>query len=326
MSGSDRWLRLLLTAYPKRFRDQHGDDMVTALVSARADRSSRSTAPSLELVRSGLAERVGLATGGEVAAGFRLAGSVSLALLTAWCVLALFGIELWVDYRPWSPWAAGLWAALLVSCVGQGLLGRRGFAWAWALGVLATGAGFLQAALVQAWAGNTLAPALTSRTVLLGAAGFMALSWFARPETPRARTGAAVIGGAVGALALLRLRNVSNGWLPFRRWTELNMPDAMLHRNLGNYGLIPQLRWSWAGALIVAAVAGWFRPRIGVAAAALALPTATIVVTLAPTYDPPLTLLPLAASALVAIAAIALISVKATLESRHNTSRVDASR
>lgn len=89
--GLERRYRRLLRAYPRAWRERREDEIVTVLLDAApADRARPAMRDALDLVRSGVSERV-RSTGSDPAwaSGAGLAGLIALALVVAFSTLQL---------------------------------------------------------------------------------------------------------------------------------------------------------------------------------------------------------------------------------------------
>lgn len=261
MNDLERWYRVAMWAYPPSYRQAREDELIGTLLDAHADRRRPSLSSLVALVRHGVAMRVeampdaarGFALGAEIASGVVIVAAVSTIVL---------GGRLGAGGWPGSPVGALWWATLMVAVV----VVRCPHRWIRWLGRIAV----LAWTIVALDGGPDVMGAY--RAFLLAVAGFAVFASFGRPRQWKplivSAVIATVIGLATGVVLTWRIVTMFSSWdMPAPPW-ETTTPWMWVD-------LSPRVPFpAMAAIFAVFIVTGWRSPRIGVAAAVIAVPTA----------------------------------------------------
>ncbi len=264
MSDLESRCRWLLRAYPRAFRDRYGEELVSTLLDVAGDRERLSVATALSMVVHGVGYRLRAVPDGRAAAV--VAGEIALCVAVVGAVgTPLLGAWVGTGYVAGSVTGCVLWGVLAVS-----LLATR-FCRSAARVVSTVMVGVVGAVAYEGGAElmGALRPFIAA---FLLAAALAAMA--PRPGRARAVIGAVVCVVVAVVLAASLAWRVDHGYSrhgPFdmdRIWSGV----PWLYVELG--ALVPTGSLLAVGA--IALVAGWFRPRVALTAALLAMPMAVI--------------------------------------------------
>ena|GEM_PF-2417861 len=286
--------------------------MIGTLLEQRSEQTPiERLSGEVDLVRNGLAQRLGAATIEHLRAAVRVGSLVSLTACIGLSIVLLIRLQNWSGPTLTHPWPKVVWIALLASAFGQLFLPKVLSRLAWLGGIVAAATAFIYASSLRELprVGDPGKPvSLTTSVLVVGV--LLALGGWARSASLPARTGTAAAGTLVGVGLMLRvdalLHAPSNAAVNALYFDQVH---ADFRLDLLHIDLVPGFRTIALGSLLALAVAGWFRPRAAAIALALIVPISIVAVATRTSYLMSLRWTFIAELAVAATAALALSRV-----------------
>lgn len=306
---SQRGLRILMRSFSSTFRARHGEEMLGTLLEQRSEQTPIERLRGVvDLVRNGLAQRLGAATIEHLHAAVRVGSLVSLTACIGFSIVLLTRLQNWSGPTLTHPWPKVVWIALLASAFGQLFLPKVLSRLAWLGGVVAAAIAFIYASSIPELprVGDPGRPvSLTTSVLVVGV--LLALGGWVRSTSLPSRTGTAAAGTLVGVGLMLRvdalLHAPSNAAVNALYFDQVH---ADFRLDLLHIDLVPGFGTIALGSLLALAVAGWFRPRAAAIALALIVPISIVAVATRTSYLMSLRWTFIAELAVAAVAVLAL--------------------
>ncbi len=293
---SQRGLRILMRSFSSTFRARHEEEMLDTLLEQRSEQTPiERLGGDVDLVRNGLAQRIGAATIEDLRAAVRVSSLVSLISCIGLSIALLTRSQDWGGPTLTHPWPKVVWVAVLLSAAGTLFLPRALARVAWLGGVGACLAAYVYAlnlpsevprlgsptnlslqfgSVVDQGVRISIVPLSTS-VLVVGV--LLALGGWARSTSLPARTGAAAAGTIVGVGLMLRvdalLHAPSNAAISAAYFDQVH---ADFRLDLLHMGLAPGFAAFAIGSLLMLAIVGWFRPRVAAIALVLLVPVTVV--------------------------------------------------
>ena len=234
----------------------------------------------IDLVRNGLAQRLGAATIEDLRAAVRVSSLFALTAGIGLSIVLLTRLQNWSGPTLTHPWPKVVWIAMLASAFGQLFLPRALSRLAWLSGVVTGVIAFIYASSVSELPriGDPGRPVSLSTSVLVVTV-LLALGGWARSTSLPARTGAAAAGMVVGVGLMLRVDALLNA--PSAAWVKPVYYDkvhADFRLDLLHLDLAPGFGAVAVGSLLALALAGWFYSRAAAIALTLIVPISIVAV------------------------------------------------
>lgn len=278
---SQRSLRFLMRSFSPSFRDRHEEEMLDTLLEQRFEQTpTERLGGDIDLVRNGLAQRLGAATIEDLRAAVRVSSLFALTAGIGLSIVLLTRLQNWSGPTLTHPWPKVVWIAMLASALGELFLPRALSRRAWLGGVVTGVIAFIYASSVSELPqiGDPVRPVSLSTSVLVVTV-LLALGGWARSTSLPARTGAAAAGTAVGVGLVLRvdalLHAPSSGAISAAYFDQVH---ADFRLDLLHLDLAPGFGALAVGSLLALALAGWFHSRAAAIALTLIVPISIVAV------------------------------------------------
>jgi len=306
---SQRGLRILMRSFSSSFRDRHEEEMLDMLLEQRSEQTPiERLGGDIDLVRNGLAQRLGTATIEDLRAAVRVSSLFALIAGIGLSIVLLTRLQNWSGPTRTHPWPKVVWIAMLACAFGQLFLPRAMSRLAWLGGIVIAVIAFIYASSLSELPriGDPSRPVSLTTSVLVVSV-LLALGGWARSTSLPARTGAAAAGTLVGVGLMLRVDALLNA--PSAAWIRSAYFDEVhidLRLDILQINLLPRFGAIALGSLLALAIVGWFHSRAAAIALALILPISIVAVATHSLRSVPLrwTLIAELAVAAIAIAAL----------------------
>jgi hypothetical protein len=270
-----------MRSFSPSFRDRHEEEMLDTLLEQRFEQTpTERLGGDIDLVRNGLAQRLGAATIEDLRAAVRVSSLFALTAGIGLSIVLLTRLQNWSGPTLTHPWPKVVWIAMLASALGELFLPRALSRLAWLGGVVTGVIAFIYASSVSELPqiGDPVRPVSLSTSVLVVTV-LLALGGWARSTSLPARTGAAAAGTAVGVGLVLRvdalLHAPSSGAISAAYFDQVH---ADFRLDLLHLDLAPGFGTLAVGSLLALALAGWFHSRAAAIALTLIVPISIVAV------------------------------------------------
>lgn len=278
---SQRGLRILMRSFSSTFRARHEEEILGTLLEQRSEQTPiERLGGDVDLVRNGLAQRLGAATIEHLHAAVRVGSLVSLTACMGLSIVLLTRLQNWSGPTLTHPWPKVVWIALLASAFGQLVLPKVLSRLAWLGGIVAAATALIYASSLRELprVGDPGRPvSLTTSVLVVGV--LLALGGWARSTSLPSRLSTAAAGAVVGVALMVRVDTLLHA--PSNATVSASYFDpvhADFRLDLLHIDLVPGFGTIALGALVALAVAGWFRPRAAAIALALIVPISIVAV------------------------------------------------
>jgi hypothetical protein len=288
-----------MRSFSPSFRDRHEEEMLDTLLEQRFEQTpTERLGGDIDLVRNGLAQRLGAATIEDLRAAVRVSSLLSLVASIGLSIVLLTRLQDWGGPTLTHPWPKVVWLAVLSSAAGTLFLPRALARVAWLGGVGACIAAYVYAlnlprelprlgsptnlslhidSVVESAAAPGSPISLSTTVLVVGV--LLALGGWARSTSLPARTGAAAAGTVVGVGLVLRvdalLHAPSSGAISAAYFDQVH---ADFRLDLLHLDLAPGFGALAVGSLLALALAGWFHSRAAAIALTLIVPISIVAV------------------------------------------------
>lgn len=323
---SQRGLRILMRSFSSTFRARHGEEMLGTFLDQRSEQTPiERLCGDVDLVRNGLAQRLGAATIEHLHAAVRVGSLVSLTACIGFSIVLLTRLQNWSGPTLTHPWPKVVWIAMLLSAASTLFLPRALARIAWLGGVGASLAAYVYASNLPYELPRLTSPTNLSahigsvpdgvtqisiasiKTSVLVVGELLALGGWARSTSLPSRLGTAAAGAVVGVALMVRvdmlLHAPSNATVSAAYFDPVHVDFRL---DLLHIDLAPGFSALAVGSLLVLAIIGWFRPRAAAIALGLIVPISILAVATHSLRSIPLRWTFIAELAIAAVAAVAL--------------------
>lgn len=306
---SQRGLRILMRSFSSTFRARHEEEILGTLLEQRSEQTPiERLGGDVDLVRNGLAQRLGAATVEHLRAAVRVGSLVSLTACMGLSIVLLTRLQNWSGPTLTHPWPKVVWIALLASAFGQLVLPKVLSRLAWLGGIVAAATALIYASSLRELprVGDPGRPvSLTTSVLVVGV--LLALGGWARSTSLPSRLGTASAGAVVGVALMVRVDTIlhaqSNATVSAAYFDPVHVDFRL---DLLHIDLAPGFSAVALGSLLAIVIIGWFRPRAAAIALALIVPISILAVATHSLRSIPLRWTFIAELAVAGVAAVAL--------------------